>query len=106
MKHLKILKFELGRIPAGDTVHYTDCTVGLEVAGRRADTGERVMGFIASRGFATTVNANEDWMTTIPDNWSMSDAVSVLSTYSTLWYGLIEKAGLKKGILLWIIFSF
>ena len=78
---------------------YTDCVIGMEFAGRRADTGERVMGFVESRSFATFINANSDWLTPIPDHWSMSDAVTILSTYCTLWYGLIERGKLRKGIL-------
>ena len=81
---------------------FTDCVIGLEFAGRRADTGERVMGFTESRAFATNLNANSDWLTPIPDHWSMSDAVMILSTYSTLWYGLIERGRLRKGIYLFL----
>ena len=76
---------------------FTDCVIGLEFAGRRADTGERVMGFAESRAFATSINANSDWTTTIPDHWSMDDSVTILRTYSTLWYGLIKRGGLRRG---------
>jgi NADPH:quinone reductase-like Zn-dependent oxidoreductase len=88
----------LGRIPSGFMGLFTDCVLGLEFAGRRADTGERVMGFAESRAFATDINATEDWLTTIPNHWSMDDAVTILSTYSTLWYGLIERGRMKKGL--------
>ena len=88
-----------GRIPSGNMSLFTDCFIGIEFAGRRADTGERVMGFVETRAFATNVNTNSDWLTTIPDHWSMSDAVTILSTYSTLWYGLIERGRLRKGLL-------
>ena len=75
---------------------FTDCLLGFEFAGRRADTGERVMGFDLSRCFATSIHANEGLITTVPENWSMDDGVTVLSTYSTVWYGLIERAQLQK----------
>ena len=87
-----------GRIPTGIMGLFTDCVIGLEFAGRRADTGERVMGFAESRAFATNINANSDWLTPIPDHWSMDDAVTILSTYSTLWYGLIKRGGLQRGL--------
>ena len=78
---------------------FTDCFIGLEFAGRRADTGQRVMGFAESRAFATNINANGNWLTPIPDHWSMDDAVTILINYCTLWYGLIKRGGLRKGIL-------
>ena len=55
------------------------------------------MGLTDSRAFATVINANSNWLTTIPDHWSMSEAVTILTSYSTLWYGLIERARLRKG---------
>ena len=94
------LLFIQGRIPSGLMSLFTDCVIGLEFAGRRADTGERVMGFAESRAFATNINANNNWLTTIPNHWSMSDAVTILSTYSTLWYGLIKRGGLQRGLTL------
>ena len=90
--------FSSGRIPTGILDLVTDCAIGIEFAGRRADNGQRVMGFAESRAFATNINANSDWLTPIPDHWSMSDAVTILTTYSTLWYGLIKRGGLQKGL--------
>ena len=54
------------------------------------------MGFDMSRCFATSIDANSEFTTHIPDHWSMDDGVTVLSTYSTVWYGLIERALLQK----------
>ncbi|CAG2109550.1 unnamed protein product [Medioppia subpectinata] len=85
-----------GRIPSGSQLLFTDCLIGCEFAGRRVDTGQRVMGFEMSRCFATSINAAEHLMTHIPEHWSMDEAVSVLSTHSTAWYALIERANLKK----------
>ncbi|CAG2168136.1 unnamed protein product [Oppiella nova] len=36
-------------------------------------------------------------MTTIPHHWSMAEAVTILSAYSTLWYCLIKRANIKRG---------
>ena len=69
----------------------------MEFAGRRADTGERVMGIEMSRCFATSIHANEKFISPIPEHWSMNDACTVMTTYSTAWYGLIERASIKKG---------
>ena len=86
-----------GRIASGPQMLFMDCLIGFEFAGRRVDTGERVCGFDMSRCYATSIDANEDFITRIPDNWSMDDATTILSTYSTVWYGLIERAHMLKG---------
>ncbi|CAG2175521.1 unnamed protein product, partial [Oppiella nova] len=86
-----------GRIPGGPEQLITDCSIGCEFAGRRADTGERVMGLAMSKAISTSINANIDSMTTVPKQWSMAEAVTILSTYSTLWYGLIKRANIKRG---------
>ena len=75
---------------------FTDCLLGFEFAGRRSDTGERVCGFDMSRCFASTIQASQDMITPVPENWSMDDAITILSTYSTVWYGLIERAQLQR----------
>jgi NADPH:quinone reductase-like Zn-dependent oxidoreductase len=72
--------------------------LGTDFAGRRCDTGERVMGFALNRAFGTNVETREDFLIPIPDNWSMDEGVTLLSTYSTVWYGLIERANIKRGI--------
>ena len=88
----------IGRIPSGPTLLFTDCLIGLEFAGRRRDTGERVMGFEMTRCFASSIHASEHMITTIPEHWSIEDAITILTTYSTSWYGLIVRAGLQKSI--------
>ncbi|CAG2108345.1 unnamed protein product [Medioppia subpectinata] len=85
-----------GRIVSGPQSLFTDCLLGFEFAGRRTDDGKRVCGFDLSRCFATFVDSIEEFISPIPDHWSMDDAVTILSTYSTVWYGLIERAKLQK----------
>ncbi len=70
--------------------------IGTEIAGRRVDTGERVFGFTFNRGIATSVYVAEDMITKIPEHWSMEESVSVLTTYCTIWYGLIDRAQLTR----------
>ncbi|CAG2181944.1 unnamed protein product, partial [Oppiella nova] len=86
-----------GRIPPGPEQIFTDCSLGCEYSGRKVDTGERVMGLEMGRSFATSINADIHSMTTIPEHWSMAEAVTILSTYSTLYYALIKRANLKQG---------
>ena len=53
---LNIIIFpKTGRIVAGPQTLLSDCQIGFEFAGRRTDTGERVMGFDISRCFATSI---------------------------------------------------
>jgi len=72
--------------------------IGTEIAGRRVDTGERVFGLALNRGIATSVYVGEDMITKIPEHWSMEESVSVLSTYCTIWYGLIDRAQLTRSM--------
>ncbi len=72
--------------------------IGTEIAGRRADTGERVFGFALNRGISTFVYVEEDMITKIPEHWSMEESVSVLTTYCTVWYGLIDRAQLTRSM--------
>ncbi|CAG2107868.1 unnamed protein product [Medioppia subpectinata] len=85
------------RIPMGPEKLYPDCLFGFEYVGRRADTGQRVMGLEFGRMFCTSGNVVDKYMTAIPEHWSMAEVVTVLSTYSTVHYGLIKRANLKKG---------
>jgi NADPH:quinone reductase-like Zn-dependent oxidoreductase len=72
--------------------------IGTDFAGRRIDTGERVFGLTLSRGISTFVYVGEDMIAKIPDHWSMEESVSVLSTYCTVWYGLIDRAQLTRSM--------
>ncbi|CAG2115629.1 unnamed protein product, partial [Medioppia subpectinata] len=91
------LKLPNGHIPMGPEKLYPDCLLGFEYVGRRADTGERVMGLEFGRMFCNSVNVIDKYMSSIPEHWSMAEAVTVLSTYSTVHYGLIKRATLRKG---------
>ncbi|CAG2166260.1 unnamed protein product, partial [Oppiella nova] len=93
----KDIMLATGRIPSGSAQLFTDCSIGCEYTGRRADTGERVMGLVGGRSIATSINANISGMTKIPDHWSMAEASTIMNNYGTLWYGLIKRANLKKG---------
>jgi NADPH:quinone reductase-like Zn-dependent oxidoreductase len=73
-----------------------DCVIGTEFAGRRTDTGERVCGLGMTRCMASFVDMREDLITPIPENWSMEDAVTIMTTYCTVWYGLLERAQLEE----------
>ncbi len=76
----------------------SDCLIGTEFAGRRTDTGDRVCGFSLSQCIATSVDVREDLITSIPDKWWMEDAVTIVTTYFTVWYGLIERDQLRQSM--------
>ncbi len=78
--------------------YLTDCVIGTDFAGRRIDTGERVFGLTLNRGISTFVYVREDMILKIPEHWSMEESVSVLSTYCTVWYGLIDRAQLTRSM--------
>ncbi len=88
----------LGRYMTGPEGLFYDCLIGTEFAGRRTDSGERVCGFSISRCIATSVDVREDLITPIPDKWSMEDAVTIVTTYCTVWYGLIDRAQLRQSM--------
>ncbi|CAG2118655.1 unnamed protein product, partial [Medioppia subpectinata] len=95
--YLNDIMHATGRVPMGPEKLYPDCLFGFEYVGRRADTGQRVMGLEFGRMFCTSANVANNYMTAIPEHWSMAEAVTVLTTYSTVHYGLIKRANLRKG---------
>lgn len=73
-----------------------DCILGMEFSGRNKD-GKRVMGLLAAKGLATTVDADKDFLWEIPDNWSLEEAASIPVVYSTAYYALVVRGQIKKG---------
>ena len=95
--NFKDIMLATGRITAGNQEPLVDCFLGLEFAGRRRDTGERVFGMSCSFGIATQTKTHEPYLFKVPDHWSMEDAATVCSVYMTCWYGLIERGKLEEG---------
>ncbi|CAG2123143.1 unnamed protein product, partial [Medioppia subpectinata] len=85
----------IGKVPALSELY--EQQIGYEFAGRRANTGERVIGININNSVATSTRVDPYLFTTIPDNWSMEDAVTILSSYFTVWYGLIERTHIRQG---------
>ena len=86
-----------GRIAVGPIGALIEGFLGFEFAGRRIDTGERVIGTSLGYGIATNTKTLEASLLNIPDHWSMEDAATIYVVYMTCWYGLIEKAQLQEG---------
>jgi NADPH2:quinone reductase len=71
--------------------------LGLDAAGRREDTGERVMVSGAPGCYAELVAASEDAMWPIPDELEAVTAAALGVAYRTAWWDLVDVAGLKEG---------
>ena len=95
--NFKDVMMATGRVAPGPEGGLLDCLLGCEFAGRRRDTGERVIGMSLSFGIATEAKTNEPLLMKIPDHWSMEEAATVYTVYMTCWYGLIERAQLEEG---------
>jgi len=77
--------FELPFVPGG------------EVAGTRADTGERVVALCGSGGYAEWAVASEDLSFAIPDGVDDAAALALLVQGLTAWYLLRVSAPLRRG---------
>ena len=71
--------------------------LGLDGAGRRADTGERVL-VTGNRGtYAELVAAKSSTVFPIPDSLEASAAAALGVPYRTAWWSIVELGGLREG---------
>jgi NADPH2:quinone reductase len=78
---------------------------GREFAGRRQDTGERVMGYTQSQAFAERIAASPDLLWPVPHNWPATEAAAFPVNYFTAWFaywkaGLLGDAARGKKVLI------
>ena len=66
---------------------------GREFAGRRDDTGERVMGYTQSKAFAEKIATSPDLLWPVPEKWSAAEAAAFPVNYFTAYFAY-WKAGL------------
>jgi len=80
--------------------------LGLEIAGEveavgpgvtRFAEGDRVMGLVASGGYAEWATVHETNALGIPDAMSFEEGGAFPETYFTVWSNLFERAGLEAG---------
>lgn len=69
---------------------------GSDAAGRREDTGERVLLTNTEGTYAELVAANEDNVFAIPDSLGAADAAALGAPYTTAWWSIIDLGGLKE----------
>jgi len=71
--------------------------LGYDAAGRRADTGERVLVTGTPGTYAELVAAKEENVFPIPGSLDTSAAAAIGVPYKTAWWAVVELGGLKKG---------
>ncbi|VDN07232.1 unnamed protein product [Thelazia callipaeda] len=72
-----------------------ECLLGMEFSGRLKD-GTRLMGILPAQALATSVIVNREYAWTVPDNWSLADAATVPIVYSTAYYALVMRGGIRR----------
>ena len=73
-----------------------DCILGMEISGRD-DQGHRVMGLLPAKGLATTVDVDKRFLWPVPAEWSLEEAATVPVVYTTAYYALVVRGGIRMG---------
>ncbi|XP_074080916.1 fatty acid synthase [Macrotis lagotis] len=73
-----------------------DCMMGMEFSGRDT-SGKRVMGLVPAEGLATSVLLSSDFLWDVPTKWTLEEAASVPVVYTTAYYSLVVRGGIKQG---------
>jgi len=71
--------------------------LGFDAAGRREDTGERVLLTATLGTYAELVVAKEENVYAIPDSLDAAAAAALGVPYSTSWWSIVDLGGLKEG---------
>jgi NADPH:quinone reductase len=69
---------------------------GLEIAGIRMDTKQRVAALLTSGGYAEYVAVNKSHIIPIPDEMDLIEAATLPEALSVTWLNLYELAGIKS----------
>jgi NADPH:quinone reductase len=71
--------------------------LGYDAAGRREDTGERVLVTGTPGTYAELLAAKEENVFAIPDSLETAAAAALGVPYKTAWWSLVDMGGLKEG---------
>jgi NADPH2:quinone reductase len=71
--------------------------LGYDAAGRREDTGERVLVTGTPRTYAELVAAKQENVFAVPDSLDTAAAAALGVPYTTAWWSLVDMGGLKEG---------
>ncbi|XP_063149333.1 fatty acid synthase [Candoia aspera] len=72
------------------------CMLGMEFSGYDP-TGKRVMGLLPAKGLATVVDCEKRFLWEVPQDWTLEEAASVPVAYTTAYYSLVVRGGMKQG---------
>ena len=73
-----------------------DALLGMEFSGITGEN-QRCMGIVAAKGLATSITADKSYLWQVPESWSLEEAATVPVAYSTAYYSLIVRGGLREG---------
>jgi len=68
----------------------------MEFSGRD-ESANRVMGLLAAKGLATVVDAHQDYLWSVPVDWSLEQAATVPVAYCTAFYALVVRGRIRAG---------
>ena len=71
--------------------------LGVDAAGRRVDTDERVLVTSTRGTYAELVAAKQENVFPIPDSLDTTTAAAISAPYKTAWWSLVDMGGLKEG---------
>src|SRR5438132_2178367 len=71
--------------------------LGFDAAGRREDTGQRVLVTATPGTYAELAVAKEENVYAIPDSLDAAAAAALGVPYSTSWWSIVDVGGLKEG---------
>src|SRR5699024_4855311 len=70
---------------------------GLEVSGRRRDTGEAVVALLAGGGYAEVVAVPVEQLLPVPEGIDLLDAAGLVEVCATVVSNLVNEGGLEEG---------
>ncbi|GFS06965.1 fatty acid synthase-like, partial [Elysia marginata] len=95
-RDLALASGKLRRDDLPAAMFYKEGVLGIEFSGR--DTkGKRVMGLCAPPALATSVLCARSCLWSVPQHWSLEEAVTVPVAYSIAYYALVVRGHLRQG---------
>ena len=71
--------------------------LGLEISGRRRDTGEEVVALLAGGGYAEVAAVPEELLLPVPEGLGLVEAAGVVEAAATVVSNLVLEAGIREG---------
>ncbi|KAI1292827.1 Fatty acid synthase [Halotydeus destructor] len=87
-------------IPYVDPQVLRDSFLGFEFSGHDQASGQRLMGLTDYKALASAIflgHRQQDFLWPVPDQWSLEEAATVPSVYTTAYYALVVRGKLVDG---------